>query len=368
MYKQTRTSLEAKIQGHNGVLLDTEIKTTASYIRLRCAKGHEWKTRAASILYAGSWCGKCAQDEKKLDHEEIKRIALDRGGRCVTDVYKSVRTKMEWECAQGHRFSLTTTSLKNGMWCPNCSPGSKTRGEQKGLKEVLRLAAALGGHHTGVATNVNVVTDWACHEGHQFRTSGKAILNRGYFCKECALGTFTTIEKVQELCAYRGGKCLSGEYKGLADTMRFECARGHQWDSTWRHLRYKGSWCPQCGKVRSGVDALVNIATKKGGIALSSVYKTLKSVYEWQCSRGHTFNATMTEARGRWCTDCSQETKSIPSILEERRKVAEGFGGQVVETEDSSYRCADGHQFSASLPVAKAVWCPECATGSSIFS
>lgn len=368
MYEKTRKALEEIVRSHNGVLVESEIQSTASHINLRCEKGHEWKARAAAILYAGSWCAKCAQEAKKLDHEEIKRIGEGRGGRCVTDVYEAVRKRMEWECAEGHRFQITTTSLKNGIWCPACTKGTKKRDKPKGMKEVLRIAAELGGHHRGCATNVSDISEWECQKEHKFKASAKAILNRGYFCKECKVGNFTTIVKVQQLCEYRGGKCLSVEYKGLADTMTFECARGHRWESSWRHLRYKGSWCPDCGKVRSGVEALVNIATRKGGEALSKEYKSSKSVYEWRCSWGHTFQGTMGEARGGWCPKCSLKTKSMALLEEERRKVAIGFGGKIIESEESSYLCADGHQFSASLPAAKAVWCPVCASGSSIFS
>ncbi len=66
-------------------------------------------------------------DESKplaeLDIEDMRQAAEFRGGKCLsaTMIKSDLSTKLEWECAFGHRFSASPALvLLGGHWCDEC--------------------------------------------------------------------------------------------------------------------------------------------------------------------------------------------------------------------------------------------------------
>ena len=63
------------------------------------------------------------KDLAELNIEEMQRAAEFRGGKCLSKDMTpgDLRTPLEWECACGHRFTMSpTTVLLGGHWCPEC--------------------------------------------------------------------------------------------------------------------------------------------------------------------------------------------------------------------------------------------------------
>ncbi|MGC0076360.1 hypothetical protein ACQUKG_23895 [Ralstonia pseudosolanacearum] len=87
--------------------------------RFRCAQGHEWETTGA-IVTQGAWCPDCARDKHKLGIEAMREMAAQRGGLCISDTYVNSVTKLEWECARGHRWHTTPQAIRAGRWCVQC--------------------------------------------------------------------------------------------------------------------------------------------------------------------------------------------------------------------------------------------------------
>lgn len=68
-------------------------------------------------------------DESKplaeLDIEDMRQAAAFRGGKCLSESMTKgdLTTKLEWECAFGHRFMASPTLvLLGGHWCEECMP------------------------------------------------------------------------------------------------------------------------------------------------------------------------------------------------------------------------------------------------------
>lgn len=59
----------------------------------------------------------------KITYEDLKSAAAFRGGKFLAESYGgNLFKKADWQCAEGHKFSLTPyTVLKGGYWCPHCS-------------------------------------------------------------------------------------------------------------------------------------------------------------------------------------------------------------------------------------------------------
>ncbi|MBR5437518.1 MAG: NAD(P)-dependent oxidoreductase [Clostridia bacterium] len=61
---------------------------------------------------------------RSLKLSDMKKAAAFRGGRCISrKMVEDMYSPLEWECAHGHKFSMTPNLvLRGGHWCPECMP------------------------------------------------------------------------------------------------------------------------------------------------------------------------------------------------------------------------------------------------------
>ena len=112
--------LRALAAERGGKCLSTEYRGIEQPVRLRCAKGHVWETRAAGPLY-GQWCWECRVDGTRLSIADAQAAAAARGGECLSKVYVNAQTKLTWLCDRGHQWQAVLASVRNqGTWCPQC--------------------------------------------------------------------------------------------------------------------------------------------------------------------------------------------------------------------------------------------------------
>ncbi|KOH44812.1 hypothetical protein NC99_23590 [Sunxiuqinia dokdonensis] len=51
----------------------------------------------------------------------MKKLAEQKGGKCLTKEYTNSKAKMRWQCQNGHQWYATAFSIKNRKsWCPEC--------------------------------------------------------------------------------------------------------------------------------------------------------------------------------------------------------------------------------------------------------
>lgn len=190
---------------------------------------------------------------------EMQEIASIRGGKCLSKSYINARTHLEWECSEGHQWRATPDQVKDGRnrsgsWCQKCA---RVRSRQKQLGSINELI---------------------------------------------------------ELAASKGGKCLSTEYKGVKVHHLWECANGHQWEAVPLSMKgrpnKKGSWCPDCARVKKlTIDAMHYLARSRGGNCLSGTYTNNSTNLCWECHDGHTWDAPAARIlSGGWCPHCNFST------------------------------------------------------------
>jgi hypothetical protein len=123
----------------------------------------------------------------KLTIQEMQNLAKSRGGRCLSKKYVDNKTKLKWQCSKGHLWEARPHDIKDGnTWCPICSIGKRS--------EKRRL----------------------------------------------------TIEGMQKIAKSRGGKCLSKDYINARTKLKWQCERGHIWESEPVNIKNKGQWCTYC--------------------------------------------------------------------------------------------------------------------------
>lgn len=183
---------------HGGSCLSTEYFNAHQLLWWECAKGHQWQARFSDVkgknMKGGTWCRKCYDEKqkwilrRKYTIEDMRKLAKDHEGRCLSVSYINNRTPLQWECSKGHRWLAMPQHVQiRRTWCPFCS--------------------------------------------------GKARL---------------TIEEMHKLAKLRSGKCLSNEYVNWHTPLKWKCRKGHIWKACPTSIKSGGTWCPVCAKEKRG--------------------------------------------------------------------------------------------------------------------
>lgn len=264
----------------------------------RCARGHQWST-APRVVLAGSWCPVCA-GHVPVTLAEMQALARSRGGACLARALPGSKVPVSWRCAEGHEWRTAARKVKEGSWCPWCAG-------RKDIDAMHAHARTRGGRclstrylHGGVPLR------WECAEGHRFSVAWRFV-QAGRWCPHCA-GTALhgTLERLQQLAAARGGRCLSARYLGSNEHHRWRCAAGHEWRALPATIR-TGRWCPRCADRRLGIETMRELARARGGRCLSTTYTNHSTHLQWQCDRGHAWWASPSSIKYKhsWCPDCA---------------------------------------------------------------
>jgi hypothetical protein len=143
------------------------------------------------------------EEHRTLLLHELKKVAEENGGECLSGKWVSAKTKMSWQCSEGHTWKATPDQIKNRKtWCPKCA-------------------------NRGITLDAEYKED--------------------------------KLRELKKVASERGGKLLSLEYTGANTLLKWECASGHKWNAKPSHVVGKSqSWCRQCNQTYS--EKLVRIA------------------------------------------------------------------------------------------------------------
>lgn len=174
-------------------------------LRWQCKHGHQWEATPGAIRI-GRWCPKCGRQRitaanaaRKPTINDVRKIAQDRGGKCLSTQYRDNKTKLNWKCSQGHEWEATPNSIKNGSWCPVCSGNLK-----RTIGEMRQVARERGGKclsPTYITKDTKLL--WECKYGHQWEATPGKVVTSGQWCPECASGLGERICRVYLEHLYR---------------------------------------------------------------------------------------------------------------------------------------------------------------------
>ena len=73
-----------------------------------------------------------------------------------------------------------------------------------------------------------------------------------------------TNEEMQEIAKKKGGKCLSTVYVNDRTKLKWQCEKGHKWEATPHGIK-RGTWCPYCaGRRKVTIEEMQELTEKKG--------------------------------------------------------------------------------------------------------
>jgi len=289
---------------------------------------------AGLALRQGIWCSDCYVDSLRDSIEDMHKLAAQHGGKCLSQTYTNSRTKLQWQCKEGHTWEKSPDAVKKGSWCAQCRTNER---QAYHLKEMQDIAAQKGGKCLSEKyTHNQAKLTFQCNEGHVWQTTPAIIKSAGAWCPVCFRHRRKlSLTHLHELAAAKGGLCLAKKYTTMEDKVQWQCAKGHIWRADGVKIQL-GTWCPQCAKddTRLTIEEMQEIAHSRGGKCLSTHYKNSATKLLWECELGHTWSAVPSSIKmGTWCPSCailnrSKREKTRAKYLQNWRKVLDAAQGQ----------------------------------------
>src|SRR6266568_2413557 len=148
---------------------------------------------------------------------EARLIARERGGMVVSKQVPNVRTAVLWECSEGHRWQARFSKVKSGTWCATCAGRGRVTIQDMRRLAAQRFGRCLSRDYV----NNRRPLVWRCCGGHVWEAPAGSVnpgqRRKGTWCPRCprrntGAPTRLTIEEMRQIARDRGGECLSASY------------------------------------------------------------------------------------------------------------------------------------------------------------
>ena len=248
---------------------------------------------------------------RKDSIENMKKLAKERGGKCVSTEYTNAQTPLSWECKEGHTWKATPSMVKGsknkpGTWCKICGLRMAAQKRMHTIETMQKLAEKKGGIFASPEyLGSQEKHTWKCDQypvHPEFQMIPNSV-QQGQWCPKCSGNTKPTLIELNELARIRhpSARCASQEYLNGAEPLEWECGvSGHpSFFSPYRNVKHEGAWCKLCKKEipknKKYSHELCNaFALEVGGKFLSKErYRNTKQVLQWECRDGHKFSRSL---------------------------------------------------------------------------
>ena len=377
----SKIKLLTLLESKGGRLLSDFSHTHAKHTFM-CAIGHQWMATPHTLMLSKnpSWCPYCSGTglrDKDYLLAEIKRVAQERGGQCLSNTYTHNQRKHHFRCIDGHEWDATPNDIKNGYWCPSCV--NKTEALVRQFFESI---------FEQPFPNI------APSELQPPKGQPRVILD-GYNAKLRLAFEYHGIQHQRHVKHFheRGGKTLIMQ-KARDQYVRQACSEhgitlieiealpnNYSLNLFTQHLlyHYKKSIVDTIAPEKierflnlpmgiSKLNVIRSLAQSKGGRCLEEKYISSISKMRFQCINGHIFEAIpKTIKKGHWCPICAgcsieNPLNFVTSYASERNGKCLSIN-YVNSKSKLTFECVQGHIFESTMNAIRhqKQWCPYCS-------
>lgn len=222
-------------------------RTTKSKVEIECKFGHRWFVLYGNLVSKGRWCKVCNIERQKRSIKDANLLAKSRNGTCISTVYVKNNKKLTWQCSNNHVFCLSYNKVSQGRWCTTCSGRIMHTIDECHVLAKVKNGECLAEKYT----NSNIKIPWRCEKGHIFYNTFSNIL-KGQWCGICHCQSIKkySIQDAIKIAQQNNGECLSQEYINYISKMDWECKCGNTWQASFSSV-IRGSWCELCKKYKT---------------------------------------------------------------------------------------------------------------------
>lgn len=350
-------------------------KYTSIYDKLlwKCEHNHTWEASANNVKNNHTWCPYCNKS-RPVSIEDIKILAKERGGICLSEQYINNSTKMEFKCKYGHIWESTANNIKGGKWCPVCSKNyfreEKCRYILENLldKKFTKRRNILSNNFEldGYCENLNLAFEYQGEQHYKkinmFKDTDEDLIKRKHHDKikfdECERLNITLI-----IIPYTKAANDNTLLKFIVDELNKNNIKYD--DNILKNFEFNTFYntLPEFIKLK-------NIINSKGGTLLSNFYNDSNTILTIKCEKGHIWDTKAKNIkRDRWCPTCkinkliNSRRNNIEAIKEfARSKDGECLSNNYVNNREKLlWKCLKGHTWEASAhSILRGSWCPVC--------
>ena len=372
-------------RSHGGQCLSNEYTNAHTHLNWRCKEGHEWKATYNNIR-KGKWCPKCAHEkiaaQQRLSIEEMRAIAESRGGKCISDRYMNIDSKLDWECIRRHRFKARPDTVKRGQWCPKCRASISENLVRAFFEKLFKHKFPQAWPSWLRNSNGQVMQiDGFCKKlmiGFEYQ--GQQHFEANHYLSVAGNNTFEQRQRYDrekvEICTKKGIRlfCIpynvlkrNGIEERIDDLREFIKRESKKLKIVLRNHINCIKIDPMKVYTEDKLTPIIEVIKSKGGEIVEGKYSGARAKIKVKCIKGHIWDAQPYHLKADvWCPYCSGNVKLD---LEELKALAKQRGGQCLSKEyinnrtKLKWRCRLGHEWEATPTNLKnGAWCPKCAT------
>jgi len=177
--RRSLADMNAMVAARGGRCVSTRYVDFDTPLRWECARGHRFTSRPRNIRL-GRWCQACRREDGWV--AAVRDIAASRGGALLSGRDLHCDKKLLWRCARGHQWRSTAGNILNDRWCPQCADNRLGIAEMRKM-----AAQRHGKCLSTTYVNRNTLLQWECDEGHRWWARPGNIRYQHTWCPDCAL-------------------------------------------------------------------------------------------------------------------------------------------------------------------------------------
>lgn len=226
------TQLISVCQSKGGKLLTEHFVDNATSVWVECKRNHQWRV-IPKDLFKGTWCRKCHFIDRKKTIDDVRSALEQRGSTLLSKEYQNCSSPLSIQCPSGHTYQSKWKMIQQGYGCPYCAGNAKKSVEE--IQQFV--AAKGGKLITETYVDCKTKMEWECKEGHRWITDWHSIQCNHWchYCATAWMPK--KIEDLKKEAEDRGGKLISDEYLSGHHKMEWQCDRGHIWFATWQSVQ-----------------------------------------------------------------------------------------------------------------------------------
>lgn len=312
----------------------------------------------------------------------IKKLALKRGGICLSKEYVNAHHKLKFECSKGHIWFATPNSIwRRGTWCNMC----KTSIGEDICRYVLEKAFNKSFNKSRPDWLLNKSGYKLELDGYNddlkiaFEYQGEQHYNpvKFYGKEKNAFEKQKQRDKIKSITCKKYGIILlvipsfkEMNNKFILDTISRELKRKGFDSSILNRIDINNFYAVR-PKNKNHND-ISNIVNNKGG-KLLTIINSVNDYAEFECEHGHKFKTKASHIKaGSWCRFCGYKKGSSKKLksIDEAHELAKKHGGKCLSKEYLGSRkrhlfeCKNGHKFMRYINELRLngdkCWCKKC--------
>lgn len=328
--------------------------------------------------------GEIIQKKPRYGHRRLKdglersqKLAVKRGGICISKEYKNSTTEMQWKCVNGHEFFMQYGKVRAGQWCPRCRIWRREEMCRLILEGLYDLPFPLSWPEWLIGRNGKRISldGYSVSLGIAFEHHGQQHYNHiDWFHR----GN-NSLDARRELDARRVWQCKRNNVLLLEIPYWVKQEDLPGWIV--EKLVELGAPSPKnkpcvCypmdvfGSKR--LQELRDMVSARGGVLLESEYKGSYEKHKLRCARGHEWSSLPQNIkRGVWCRECWKIDLSQAHTdgYKRAKSFVESRGGEFFiasyegQRTPCLVRCARGHEWNTKIgDLIRGKWCKKCAS------